>query len=306
MTSAATLSVSHAPTISKDNTSDALSQSKKNYLERCVEAFSPENESTLRTQERLWNVAAVATIVAFSVLAAGAFLAASIAFPIYLPVVAIGLLCLMGPVHQLYKKFKENADEAGALAQQAIDIRKEYESLPESKFEIMQTLYKLGVPLYKIDDEAIRADVTKLKPVIAYYNYWKKQADELKEQCKETYDEAVKYAIMHPDDTKTIQELRNDAMALERNALIAKTNAAFMYGILKHPQFSASFFDFAKFNLMSQGERVVAHKFQDPKADVFIQFNNPSAEPIRLADMFAEDAGAIERLSDRIFSAAKV
>ncbi len=269
--------ISHPPA-----PAEPVQASKVNYLDRYVEFMDEKTEKSHNNYSKMWKVAAIVSLVAFTAIAVGAVVVSGFFVPMYVPIVIIASSLLMAPMVQVYKKLEAFAEGHSLLAQQSKDVRAEHERLSQT----------MGLSEYKPEQ----------LPFMAQLHYWKGRMEEMQSKYTQAIEE-IKEKIPHkqdPDVAMKIRELEETALSLESQLMKAKTKAAFMYGLLLNPEFSEELDSLIEVNAMSFEEKALAHRFQDPSAEVYISFKEGRQGP---SISYREaHALSIADLSDRIFA----
>ncbi len=268
-----------------------------NYLQRCVDELEPDMASAHETNATLWDIAAKATLVAFVILAVGAFVATGIFAPIYLPVVAVVAFCLLQPAFQLYQKFASYSLETEKRAEQLREITLEHNALPDNARLIGMKLAEMQIAWNTLPGMRQIDDVNQLKPLIARHEYWSKQqgrfeaeANRLITATNELQTAAAAAPAAPTDsDAPSLRERvltnRENAFNAQESALISKVNTAFIHAVIQRPQFAGALNDIADFDETSFTVRALSRHFNDPAADHFVLFKNRNLQPILRSEL---------------------
>ncbi len=291
----ASTAVQGTPQIATNVAQTAPQPETNNYLNRCVQDLDPAVAAMHESNAFLWNVASKATLVGFTVLAVGLFVTVGFLAPVYLPLVGITSFCLMDPTFQLHQKLSFYSVQTQRRADILKGISQEYNAIRDDAHKIERKLPLMDICWTKIPGVQQLKDLNKLKPLIARYEYWKKQEANYEREMNTHAAEASQ--LLNPSGTqappmedgpllqKRVAALRLEALQAQENALICKVNAAFVHAVVQQPKYAGTFADLAKFNQIAFGKRALAQHFGDTAADHFIQFKNPSIQPITLTEI---------------------
>ncbi len=276
----------------------ATTDEKKTYLSRSIETISLEHETSLRRTSKLWKAAAIASGIALLILSCGTLAAVSFfssgSTLLYSsPIIMMTTFPLMS---RIVGKFLSHSNEALSLAEQAKEIRFLLDSFPTTKEGMKQELQNLGIPL-----EGLPEDLTMVRPLLAHHLYWKKQTKSLTEASQELSRETCRISLLKdPKEIENLPKMREEVLSLEQTAMIAKTRAAFFYGILKKPLYEHSFSEVIQFRLTPFAERQLEKRFCSPDANVFVEFLQSKARPIEMHEVATNSS--IPRLAERLMA----
>ncbi len=309
---------------------------RQTYLQRTVEELDPKLISSHESNATLWNVAAKVILVAFVIVAVGAFIAAGIFVPAYLPLVAVAAFCLMNPTLSLHNLCKEVSYTTEQLAERLKKTAQKFESLPAEPRLLGVKLLEKGIAYNTLPGVQGLDDLVRLKPLIAQYDYWAEQQAFFERQareCIQNAEEAVRApapaaegnaqseasnaqapapsaqpaAAEEPSNPSAIKEkvklFRIAAINAQQSALICKTQAAFAHAVIKRPEFAGSVNDLVELNLISLKERAIAREFNDPTADDFLLFKQRDIQAITITQLHNDETMPISRLADLFIQA---
>ncbi len=121
----------------------ALGDASLSFRKQCEDDLSPKAVTVYNVHSGLWYVIGITTAVAFTALAAFAFIAASLlAPPIYAPLVAIAAILLIEPVSGCTKQFIKFSEAAATHAKERQSLQKyaqqiSLKSALEVRFDLM-------------------------------------------------------------------------------------------------------------------------------------------------------------------------
>lgn len=284
-----------------------------NYLQRCVQDLNPEVAAMHESNALLWDIASKATLVVFTVIAVGTFAAVGFFAPVYMPVVGIGSILLMNPAFQVHRQLSLYSVQTQRRADQLKDIAQEFNSLPDDARMTGMKLALMRIQWNRIPGVQQVDDLNQFRPLVARYEYWRKQQENYESEMNTHTQEASQ--ILNPsgaqptttEDGPSLQErvtvLRMEALQAQENALICKANAAFVHAVIQRPEFAGNFGDLAEFNESTFEERALAHRFNDPAADHFVVFRDRAVHPITLTEIRDNAAMPTHMLAQRFVQA---
>ena len=242
--------------------------SPKTYLQQCSEDLAPAVISSFQTKSTLWQVASVATLVAFSVLAVSSFCAVGIFAPIYVPIAGLTAVLLLRPVNKAYKLFELWSDEAHARAEQLKDIKSHYlEISPLNSVQLQLNLQQKGIFLSTVEHSP--ADLQTLKPLIARHQFWEGHVRDIQTKIQGKLNEATRLTT---GNRAEIYELRCHALELEKQALEAKVKNAFISAVIRRPAFAGTPEDIGTFSKLSAQERAIGNAVNTASVNEFFTF----------------------------------
>jgi len=266
------------PEVSQVNGSETP---KTTYLDRSVSLIDLKTAANHDWKQTLWTTASYVTLIAFYALAVSTFVTVGLFAPIYLPIAAFTAFCSISPALQIFLKFQKIAEHEGRLAQQSRDFVEEHKKLPTTTSGLSTKLETMGIEQHQIKGVAATDDLTKLTPLIAQYEYWKKEIDN-----QNNLAEAAKKVIHNePDNVGQSNEYRLGAIEHRERALKAKIHAAFIHAVIRNPQFTGEMSDLCTIKQISFEERALGDHFRDPKADEFLIFNKSGVSPVTMSEM---------------------
>ena len=290
------------------------------YLHRRAEELkTPEITAKLiaghEFDSRLWKGMAIATLVAFTVLAVGTFVAVGIFAPVYLPIVAITAYYFATLAAKRFEVFGLDSSLAQAEADRLRGVAQEFNALPDDARVTGHQLTLIRVP-----GAETLSNPTQFRPLIAHHNYWIKQQEGFNNMAaalllKVTQVNAAAAAAQKEKERSELlgraSNLRLEALMAEDNALMAKMRAAFVHAVIQRPEFVGAFENVAMCSPPSfkgrevLADQAVAQHFHDPAADYFVVFKNRNIQPITRAELNNDHVRLIaERFAQAMASAA--
>lgn len=249
----------------------------KTYLQQCVEELEPSNLSSLQRKSTLWQVASVATLVAYTALAMTGLGLAAMYAPIYIPVLAVGSLFLLGPTQKGANVFEKWADEANARAEQIKEISQNCQAMSSATpQDLQQTLQQKGIPWFTIPGMVLNpANIDTLKPLIAHHAFWEKKIEKIETDKTSKLTQATKLATENYEKNKEeINELREDVLNLEKNALESKIKNAFINAVIRRPDFKGALENLGTFSPMTGPEQAIGAAVGATSAAELFTFKN--------------------------------
>ena len=286
---------------------------------RAEELKTPEITAKLiaghEFDSRLWKGVAIATLVAFTVLAVGTFVAVGLFAPAYLPIVAITAYYFATLVAERFKGFEYDASLAEDKAFRMRGIAQEFNALPDDARVIGHQLTLMRVP-----GAETLSNPTQFRPLIAHHNHWIKQQEGYNSIAAARLSEAARLndaaAAAQKEKERSellgrVSNLRLEALIAEDSALIAKIRAAFNHAAIQRPEFAGDFESLAMCDPSSfkgreaLADQAVAQHFNDPTADYFVVFKNRNIQPITRAELNNDPVRLVaERFAQAMASAA--
>lgn len=254
----------------------------KSYLELCQDELDPKVQASYHRDSTLNRVAATATIVAFTALMIGGFIAIIVHAPVFVPLAGICSLLLLGLIKKVYSMFNQKADIASKRAEQLGIINKHYQELTNfTPQQIQQFLHDKAI--YNVTGMQFNdPQLTTLKPLMARHLFWEGQAQEWSKKQAKQIEKADKLSnedlIENRDE---IYELRSDALQIEQIALESKIKNAFINAVMRRPQFAQKLEDLGTFSPLTGQERAIAIQLGSNNSDAFFSFKNTSMPAIR-------------------------
>ncbi len=253
------------------------SASTQTYLQKCIEDLEPSNISSWSWKSTQWEVAAVATYVAYTVLAIGG-LAISAAFaPVYIPIIAVSSVFLFKFVQKGHDLFEQWSGQAYARAEQLKEISRHLQELsPATTEQLQQTLQQKGIQWFMIPGMMLNPNnLIQLKPLIARHNFWEGYVQKLEEKKRTKLEEAAKLSSeSYVDNKNEIYDLRCEALEIEKRALEGKLKNAFINAVIRRPAYVGTLEDLGNITAMSGQERAIGNAASAASTNDFFTFKN--------------------------------
>jgi len=267
--------------------------SEKNYLNRCVEIDPEKVGRSHAIKEKLWQVASIAAVVGFLVLAATAAVFTSLFFPAYIPLTAIVSISLIEPVYQIYAKCRMKAENQGGLAREELGVAKEMNEIKKKGGEAaLNALRNMGISFYQIKNHQQLKDTTPLINIVARFEFWRKRDLELKQEIDKLLKEK-------PENPEILKANRINAYMMKQLAYFAKAKAAFYHGLALNPFYQGNIDDICSFHSPALEDRYLEKEYEN--SDKFIVFKDQTKGTIGMAEM---DRLSLQDLSKRLMAAA--
>jgi hypothetical protein len=257
------------------------SSTPQTYLSKCYEQLNLQEANENKRSADMWNLAAKIAPWAFMILAVSGFVATGLFAASYLPFTGIGILFLLGPAYRFSQRLAANAEEPQLRAAMLTEIKNIYDKLPTDPKALADKLHRMGIQWNKIPGVRNTEDLNTLKPLLARYKFWKKEAKQHQLLAKETADaadELIRNRNELKNDSKGQLKLnilpktfRKASLAASQEALTAKTHAAFTHFALQHPDTSPST-DLYTIQSKSYNKRALERAFNEPDADTLVEF----------------------------------
>ncbi len=246
------------------------------YLQHCIEDLEPSNLSSWNWKSNQWQVAAVTTYVAFTVLTIGGLATATAFAPVYIPVVAVSSAFLLKFVRKGHDLFEQWSDQASARAEQLKEISKHLQELSSATPEqLQQTLQQKGIQWFMIPGMQNPNHLTQLKPLIARHNFWENYVQTLEEKKRTKLNEATKLFSENYEDSKNeIYDLRCEALEIEQRALEGKLKNAFVQAVIRRPAHIGTLEDLGSITAISGQERVIGNAVNAISVNDLFTFKN--------------------------------
>jgi hypothetical protein len=260
-------------TLTNNSTTSASTQT---YLQKCIEDLEPSNISSWNRKSTQWQVAAIATYVAFTVLTIGGLAAATAFAPVYIPIVAVSSFFLLKSVKVGHDLLESWSVQASARAQQLKEISKHLQELSSATpQQLQQILQQKGIQWFMIPGMQNPNNLTQLNPLIARHNFWERYVQNLEEKKREKLDEATRLSSeSYADNKNEIYDLRCEALEIEKRALEGKLKNAFIHAIIRRPAYTGTLEDLGTITLISGQERGIGNAASAASINDFFTFKN--------------------------------
>ncbi len=269
----------------------------KQFLARCAEELDPKLRISFERQSRLWQVLAVATLVAYTALAVSIFIAVGVYAPVYLPIAGICSLLVADQVPlPIFRRFDQNSENAKKRAVQLKEIHSKYQELIQMSPEQRQSqLNQIGI---------ISTAPSSLEPLVARYKYWESSVQKATQEMQKHLQKANELATKdYVANRKPIYELRIKALEAESDALEAKIKQAYVYAVLQRPTIIGNLDTVGDFSPISQSERTIGVAVGHIALNNFFSFKDTAHTPLTAHDVKTMSTA---QLSQRLLAAAPV
>ncbi len=236
----------------------STSTPNKTYLQQCTDDLNPGCLSSFERKATLHQVAAIATLVAFTVFSLGSIAATALFAPIYVPLTALSVCYLFKYVQKGSDKLQLWSDQAGARAEQLKQISSHYQGL--STATLQQTLQEKGITWSTIPGMQNPANLETLKPLIARHIFWEKHVAKLEERKQEKLAKATKLTEKnHVENKGRIYDLQCEALEIEKRALEGRIKTAFINAVIRRPGFLGTLDNLGTLSPITGQERVIGN-----------------------------------------------
>jgi hypothetical protein len=260
----------------------------KTYLQQCVEDLEPSNLSSLQQKATLWQVASVATLVAYTALAVTGLGLATMYAPIYIPILAVASLFLLGPTQKGANIFEKWAAEANARAEQIKEVSQNCQTMSSATTrELQLNLQQKGIHWFTIPGMVLNpSNIDTLKPLIARHAFWEKWIEKIEADKTSKLAEATKLATENYEKNKEeINQLREKALNLENNALQSKIKNAFINAVIRRPDFKGALENVGTFSPMTGPEHAIGAAVGATSAAELFTFKNGNVAALTIDEV---------------------
>lgn len=260
----------------------------KTYLQQCVDDLDSSHISFWQCKSTRWRVAAVATYVAFTVLAVGSLAASAVFAPIYIPIIAVSSFFFLKVVNRGHDLFEKWSDQAYARIEQLKAISRHHQELTSATPEqIQHTLFQKGVQWFMIPGMMQSpANLARLKPLIARHNFWEGYVRKLEEKKQAKLIEAAKLSTENYEENKNeIYDLRSEALEIEKRALEGKLKNAFVNAVIRQPTYVGTMDGLGCFSIVSGQERAIGNAASAASVNEFFTFKNGRTPAITVGEV---------------------
>lgn len=266
----------------------------KSYLQFAEEELSPDLLASYNQKATLWKVAAVASVVLFTVIAVGGFAASAYLLPVTIPLVGLCAYVMMAQAMKVYSMFEKWSDTATERATQLSAINKHYEDMSSSTPQALQEILRSKGIHNVVGMQQNDPNLTTLNPLIARHLFWEQHtADQLKIK-EDKIEEARKLSEKDfVENRDTIYELNSEALEFEMQALESKVKNAFINAVLRRPHYAGTLEDLGTFSQLTGQERAMAMQAKAPHANEFFTFKNKAMPLITYNDVKRESVAEL-------------
>lgn len=290
----ATLPLSCCPFRNPERASSS-SDGHNHYLNRQLTANPHRACITHSLQSAAWKLISTITFVASGALMATTLVFAGITLPCYLPLVLVSISTVISPLWGIASKAFQKGNEHSQLALIERGIAEEWTKLkPKTLIQFRAELRQAGIPLSHIKRANNQEELNKFKIVFARYIHWDKYSHTLKNEANQLRAEIAKETNLD-----LVREKRKEILSLLNQSLVAKTNSAFMHGLIIHPFYQGNLDTLCSFNASSPEDIYLGQVCHDPEANKFLTLNG---ERVSWIDRQALTDISIPALAERLFS----
>ncbi|MES2122788.1 MAG: hypothetical protein V4492_08455 [Chlamydiota bacterium] len=274
---------------------------QKTFLDRCVETIDPKVASRLSTHSTLWKVAAVASLVIFTILSMAGFVATNLIAPVYVPIAGISILLLLAPAKAIYQKLISKAESSSEKATQLQKINEKFTSLSKATTQEIQTaLAQKGIQWWSIPGMAQNPDeLQKLKALIARQDYWTDYCGKLEEK-KQVKLKEINEMLPEKMENTTHEKIFNkrlEVLFIEEAQIQTKVNAAFVNAVMRRPSFVGDESNVYYISCLLPEQRIMWRAFADQSGRDYLRFNGDRLPAINMDDIIRM---SVSELGERI------
>lgn len=295
----ATIVTSSSPTTPVSGSPSTSSTSaSRTYLNRCVEDLSPNKVSACQGKASQWNIIAVVSTVAFFALAIGAFVAAGILYPMYLPIAGISAILLSIPAVQQIQQFQawsraaqDEGDKYSAIQRTNADLAR------QTPANLQHLLIQNGIAWYLIPgmDISHPERLKRLTPLLAQSKYLEDKTQHW--MTKKTEQVNAARSAPTPDEKAICRHL---ALQYEENAMDHKIQNAFVNAVLRNPDFNGTLENLGTLSKNRYPDRALGNALGDASVNQVFSFNNRTLAPLTYNDI---KTMSVSDLGQRFFAA---
>jgi hypothetical protein len=255
------------------------SSSSKNYLNRYVECDPAKSALSHARKEKLWKIASVAGLVAYTIIVALAAVLTGIFAPAYLPVAIAAAITLTPLAYQFfYVTLQKWSAQHASEAKIEEGVAKKLAKIPTSSDQVASLLMKMADKL---------PSLAHLRPAIARYQYWEEMSEKWLESGHALGKETVGVNQENAKNPDKIKEIRLESMDLREDSQIAKVRAAFLLHILRNPclRGDENDNDLFSFKIIPPSERLLRAAFQDPSHDLLVNVKDAEKTTMSIQEL---------------------
>ena len=228
---------------------------------------------------RVWKVALITSIVAFTALAVAAVGLTSTLWPSHLPIVTLmvlagGLPLSSGIVSRLWSK----ADLCSRESKYDLMLQKNMEALPDG--EISSRLKSLGIN--STADQAVQKRLITRHELLEQESQKSLELSKLDDEVTVYVDKSIrrvnqrdyqiaKVNFQDPDQVEIFEALQNKQISAQRalhDAALQHLKAAYMLHLIQSPQDQRNLIEFVRLTSANPLQHMIAMNAGDPSADV--------------------------------------
>lgn len=253
-----------------------------NYLNRCIEELDPDKISFMNRQAWCYSALATISMVGYTVLAVGAFVATAVYMPIYVPIASLsallGAMLVAQGVDYLYKCSQASKQEAAQLC----ELQTKYTDLLQcTPQQIQEKLHRRGITW----QQGLTAD--QISPILAQAEYLEDKFNKyvsFKEKMRQEANELEQTKAQ--EEHEQIYNLRDSALSCEDHALNAKMQAAFANAVLRLGNCYGTLEDLGAVTNITCHERLLGDVLNETRAEKqYFTFYNRNIVPLSVNDV---------------------
>lgn len=251
------------------------------YLQFSEEELNPDLQAFHAKDSTMYRVAAIATVVAFSIIVGTAVIVTSIYFPLFLPLCLICSVPTLVVAKKVHAYFDHRSELASDRANQLAAIKRNFKEIEDFSPEQIQQLLQQR----KINDifrlRHNDPSLVNLKPLIARHIFWEDHVARLQAQQKDFSNRAAELESKDASGNRDkIVELRNTALEVEKDALESKVKNAFINAVIRRFAFAGTQGDLGTFSPLGGVERAALLQKNTPNANDLFTFKNGTSYTI--------------------------
>lgn len=245
------------------------------YLQFSEEELNPDLQAFHAKESTLYRVAAIATVVAFSVIVGAAVVVTIIYAPLFIPLCLIYSVPALMVAKRVHHYFDHRSELASDRANQLAGIKKNFEEIEDFAPEQIQQLLQQKKINYIFRMRHNDPSFVTLKPLIARHTFWENHVAGLEAQKQDFSSRANELESKNSTrDKEKITALRNAALEVEKDALESKVKNAFINAVIRRFAFTGTLQDLGTFSLLSSAEREINIQNNVPGANDLFTFKN--------------------------------
>lgn len=252
------------------------------FLDDCVQGLNPQVAENFSYQS--WKHGKIAQVIPYFYLAASGavIITAGIFAPTFMYVVgACAVLFAQHALH-LRERFCESSQWYNERASQLNETRRYYEALqPMPDDQLQNLLRELNISWMSIPDMTQHPEqLTTLKPLIACHQYWQNR-----EQNLTTAKDHNLQEVQNLQDQDEVRQTIIKAIKLDRLALEAKVNDAFILAAVRRPTLTGNLMNIGQFTALSAEDQMLFRLARRAPDSNFFNFNNSSITALTVDDV---------------------
>lgn len=240
---------------------------KKTGLQSVISFIDPKKKDRYQSLSHYYETAITVSFVAFAALSIAALAFAAIMAPTYAPFVTLTAMVLLIKLQEIAPELDRTSKKYSMKAAMSCDVSTILKRLPKDTANLTRELSEIGISVREINDREYALQLWKLRPALASYHYWRQKAQEWEQKAVQMRESANTHANDYPTEAGIIREKREMTISIEMNALRAKVQAAYYFGLIKHPRSTAKLKYLIEFSSLSTYDRLLGETFHDHNAE---------------------------------------